>query len=354
MKDLEQNIKEAEKYYFQAEAEFKLRHYHLVVGHLMYALYLLEQYDNEKYELQIKIYLLLVSSHLAMNHISKAHEIWLKGYSLCDEDDIYNICEFYNSQGKLYVAEKNDLGAIKSYTKSLKLLRDDLLESALWTKITATYNMANCFMRLVDYPRAKKAYSEVLKFLKYYKDDILKGRVFMGLGALFHFQDEFSKAKKCYEMSLKFLSAESLIYRLALHNLAELELTYGHVERARDLYLKALEDEIVCKLDKQRAVSCLLGLAKTYMGCDPAQVHAYCIKALNIAMEGMVNRFAPREERDLGRIFFLLAQLLNIQGDEEKSKIYIAQAESIFNKYKMTSEFEELKEIKEKFLKGGE
>ncbi|MCK4259074.1 MAG: tetratricopeptide repeat protein [Halanaerobiales bacterium] len=353
---MNQGIKEIEKFLFQAEAEFKLGHYHLVVGNLMFALHLLEPISREKFDLMVKIYLLLIKSHLEMKHITKAHEMWKKGYCLCDKKDNYTVAEFYNLQGKLYSTEKKYFLAIQSYMTTLNLLANDISELSILPKITAMFNIATCHMRKGDYSKAKNAYNETIELLKYYESDSIKGRTFMGLGTLYHFQGEINISKQYYEKSLKLLSpnTDPIVYGLLLHNLAELELSRGQIKNARKLYKKGLGNDLLNKHYKQVTVSCYLGIAKTYVDDDPTLVKEYCKNALNLAMEGLINRFAPREERDLGRIFLLISQILYIEGEKEKSRIYLNQAKSIIKKYNMRNEEIELNELKSKFKEGGD
>ncbi|AZR72305.1 hypothetical protein BBF96_02190 [Anoxybacter fermentans] len=338
---------EIKKYFQKAKEEFKQGHYHLVVGNLTYALQILEQIGEVEDDLLGKIYFLLCISYNKLNDLTKAYKICEKGLNYYKNRDIYWYAKFNNFKGVLLSREKKDQKAIPIYEKTLELLKNENSKQALKRKVSALFNMGNCYVRLSNFSKAKKSYLKAFKLVNLIENNTLKGKILMGIGYIFHRENKLDLAERCYRKAKKFLSdKDDLVnYIRILHNLGEIYLSQGLLKEARRYYKESLKDDKIYTLDRTVATSSLQGLAATYLKSDISKVKTYCIKALDLALEDVTTKFPPRMEKDIGRIFMLLSHWLYYKKKMEECKIYLSQAKIIFEKYNMKFDLKKLKEF---------
>lgn len=347
MDELTKNIDEAMNYYQSAQEEFQHGHYHQVVGNLMYAQYILEK--TEQPDLLCKVYLLMCRTFIQLKNFEKAHDYSEKGLDISSGRNVYDECEFWNIDGVIFSNEGKPAKAVACYRQTASLLTGDTSEIGARLQIAALCNSGNCHLHTPDYPKASESYLKALKLFRYYDDKVIKGRVLLGLGYVYYFMDNLDFAERCFNAARKYITVEndSVSYGRLMHNLGEVYMKRGQLQKARTFYNDSLENENVNRLDKSRTVSSLFGLASTYINSDNEHVKKFCISALSRAMEGITSRFSKREEKDVGRVFFLLAECLHKENNLAECRIYLHQAESIFKKYNLQEDLQKLNQFKQ-------
>ncbi len=339
---------EVEKYYNEAVAEFDLGHYHLVVGHLNYALYLLDHYNKEDNEYYGEIYKILCRTYMSLKQYDKAEDICSQGILYYQEKDRYQVCYFFNQNILINMNKKKYYKAKFWYERVMSTLTDVLTEAEVEIKVTAIYNLAACYLQEFEVEEAKQLYVQAFKILGKHKSDYMKGRLYLGLGYIYHLLERLDLAEKCYLLCKSHLppKEEVVAYGRLMHNLAEIYESRGFIEKARESYLISIEDEAVFKLDKNRAAAGFRGIASTYKNEDIKKVQYYCNKALNLMMSNIGVKFMPMEEQELGQIYLLFSYWLKQNGNLQDCKIYLKQAERIFKKYNLKSGLKEIEEMK--------
>lgn len=339
--------KKIEAYYKKAKNEYQAGNYHLVIGNLTSALDVIDSFPFDDHQLCGDIFLMLCRAYTNLKHYAKAHQICDRGIAFFCQRDRYQISVFYNQKVFVFMSQRKYQKAISWCFQTLKISVDLFTEAAMKIKATVLYNLATCYLNLYKYPQAKRYYIKVYIFLKFQKIDFLQGKILLGLGYVFHYQNKLGYAERCYLLAKQVLAEDSdlVSYGRLLHNLGEIYLELGLKAKAREHFLASLPNKEVYKLDKYRAASSLRGIASTYLDGKMKNVHEYSLQALNLMLEDLGIKFSSREEQELGMIFLIISQWLQ-QNKNSDSRIYLYQAELIFKKYDMQSELELVKRFR--------
>lgn len=352
MNDIELQLNEAKKYYHKAEDEYKQRHYHLVVGNLMYALNIMEEIGEEEDELNGKIYYLLARSHLSLKNYEKVHSFWEASYFFYLERDAYRVCELYNMRGMLMSSQGMNKKAISCYQRVLETIKNDHSEKALPIHTKAFYNLANCYIRIGKHIEARRHYLRAYRLQLKWDNPLLQGQILMGLGVAYQYDHKDISTLRCYEKALQFINPSNYVtFGRLLHNLGDLYLRMEKMEDARDFFEESIKEEHYYKLDRSRVISSLRGLASTYVHSDLEKVKAYSMKALEMILERGVTKFTKIEEKDLAYIYQLLCYWMAQERKLEECKIYLSQAKAIFRKLGLRSEVDKLECLADKIHK---
>lgn len=343
---MEQYIEDVEKYFQEAEEEFRKEHHHLVVGNLMYAAHILQSIGEEEHEVVGKIYHLLCKAHQKLKHNEKAHEFWDKAFAFYQDRDIYMLADLHNIKGILSSEEKKDHKAIPCYEETLRLLHNEDTPRQKHLVSIALFNLGNCHLRLGELEAAKGYYRKAYKCLKGTDLRNLRGKVLLGFGYLYHVQNKFATAGRLYRLAQHYIDPDRdpVAYGRLLHNLGEVCLAKGKMEETRKLFEESINKGL--NGDKLRVASSFTGIAYTYLESDMSKLKTNSMEALNLAMNGIATRFSGDGERELGRVFLLFSHWLYHEGRIADCKLYLKQAESILRKYDMTVELNKLERLK--------
>lgn len=345
-------LAEVERYYLDAEDEFKLEHYHLVVGNLMYALHILEEHHDQEHELAGKISHLLGRAHLRLKHFEKAHEVLERAICFYEDRDPVMVAEIFNLQGLLFSESGKDRKAVTVYAKNIQHIAQYDSPNVAKIRHVAFYNLANCYLRMGEFDRACENYRKLFKLLRNSDNNSLRGKVLMGVGYILHLQGQLASAGRCYKLAKHLIDpvADPIAYGRVAHNLGEIYLAKGSLSKTRELFEESVKQAQLYKMDKLRVASSLSGIAYTYLDSDLEKLKTYSLEALTLTMSGNGNRFSAGEEQELGRAFLLFCHFLYHEGKWEDCKLYLTQAERILTKYKMTFELNQLNQFKDRYL----
>lgn len=342
--------KKIEDYYYKAKIEYQAKNHHLVIGNLTAALDLLDSLALDNDQLYGDIFLILCRAYTNLKHYAKAHQICERGLAFFSTRDRFQVSIFHGQKVFIFMRQGKYQQAISWCFKALKMPFDHT-DEGIEVRGTVLYNLATCYLNLFRYREAKTYYIKVFIFLKSHESSFLLGKILLGMGYVFHYQNELCYAERCYLLAKKALSENSdlISYGRLLHNLGEIYLHRGLEEKARDNFLASLEDEEVYKFDKYRVASSLRGIASTYLNTDMANVHIYSLKALNLLLKDLGVKFGFREEQELGMIFLIFSQWL-YQNKSSDYRIYLSQAELIFEKYQLKAELEQVKHFRSQII----